>query len=186
MSDRFFHFLVPPATCQRSRGRSTLHTLKFTSDLNSDKLRSGGIPIDELAKNFSQHMNPPTELPWQFDMDAYTSDLLFNNVIPPETTDVTLNLDFTRPFTIDKIDEVKCHIHSRSLRSARGADDMSYQRILEIELDDLAALFNECIHSLSCPSARWLVTILVGIQKKGKPIDVADSYCIIVLDCSSS
>lgn len=68
------------------------------------------------------------------------------------------------------------------MNSARGVDGVSYREILQIESDDRAPLFNSCVSTAVCPS-KWLVTLLVGIQKKGKPADKADSYRIIALEC---
>ena len=51
-------------------------------------------------------------------------------------------------------------------------------RLLDIPNNDLVALFNLCVSEGAIPS-QWMVTLLVGIQKKGKPADNPKSYRII-------
>lgn len=80
------------------------------------------------------------------------------------------------------MDDAKALIRARSLNTARSVDGLSYRQVMSIESDDLAMLFNECVSAGVCPS-KWLVTLLVGIQKKGKPVDKANSYRFIALEC---
>lgn len=76
---------------------------------------------------------------------------------------------------------LKDHLRKHSVDSSTGEDETSYADLLEIPIDDLSALYNECTARGDAPSI-WFMTALIGILKRLKPHDDPDSYRLIALE----
>ncbi|OBZ76827.1 hypothetical protein A0H81_02948 [Grifola frondosa] len=126
-------------------------------------------------------MNPPASPPPHFDVTTQGVARLLAAVTPARTRDETAARCFSRPFSLGDIEEVKAHIRSQCLGSARGADRLAYEDILAIPNEDLVLLFQECIARLDAPS-EWLVAILTGVGKKGKDLMDLNGYRTIGLE----
>ncbi|EIW60653.1 uncharacterized protein TRAVEDRAFT_119579, partial [Trametes versicolor FP-101664 SS1] len=86
-------------------------------------------------------MNPPLVLPPQFDHLEHALNRLTTNSLPRNTIDTSTGAHFSRPFSVEEIDAVKTHIRSHNKASARGADGVSYDEVLQIPSERLCELF---------------------------------------------
>ncbi|KAI0348897.1 hypothetical protein OH77DRAFT_1375933, partial [Trametes cingulata] len=90
-------------------------------------------------------MNPPTELPPQFNPLAHAANRVHASSTPASTEDTTAGQHFSRPFSIDEIDAVKDHIRRNCKGAARGLDGIGYDDVLAIPSQQLLDLFQACI-----------------------------------------
>nr|GAT54355.1 predicted protein [Mycena chlorophos] len=132
--------------------------------------------------SFQRRVNPPDVLPEYFNPVHYERVLEFVRSIPRRTMDRTIQRYFSEPCTEADIERVKARLRKKSPKSGKGIDAVTYAQIRSIPNDVLARLFNECLERCDAPQ-RWLVTILIGILKPGKPPGDTESYRMISLEC---
>lgn len=101
--------------------------------------------------------------------------------MPDHTVDTTPEQFFSAPFTEEDIAEAKDCLSKHPQNSAKGLDQISYSLICELENEDLCMLANQCILDLDAPSA-CLITILIGLLKRGKPKDDPNSFRTVGLE----
>ncbi|KAJ7167375.1 hypothetical protein C8R43DRAFT_877688, partial [Mycena crocata] len=105
------------------------------------KKRVARVTSEQLRDVFQTRLNPPEMLPPEFNRDERERHKHLADLLPARTVDTTPNQTFSRPFTIEDIEEVKCHIRKHNIKSAPGMDRVSYRKILEIPNDILVQLF---------------------------------------------
>ncbi|KAK7023208.1 hypothetical protein R3P38DRAFT_2779963 [Favolaschia claudopus] len=141
-----------------------------------------GVTPSQLHLSFKKRSNPPDELPDYFDPRLHAIIAQLCRTIPPRTRDRTANGIFSRPVTEKDIGRMKKKLRSRAHRSACGIDDVSYAKILTIPNEVLVFLIETCVRDCDAPQ-RWLVTILAGFLKQGKPVDDPDGYRLVAKEC---
>ncbi|KAK7051923.1 hypothetical protein R3P38DRAFT_2762385 [Favolaschia claudopus] len=141
-----------------------------------------GVTPSQLHLSFKKRSNPPDELPDYFDPRLHAIIAQLYRTIPRRTRDRTSNDIFSRPVTEKDIGRMKKKLRSRAHRSACGIDDVSYAKILTIPNDALVFLIETCVRDCDAPQ-RWLVTILAGFLKQGKPADDPDGYRLVAKEC---
>ncbi|KAJ7168127.1 hypothetical protein C8R43DRAFT_861291, partial [Mycena crocata] len=82
------------------------------------KKRAARVSAEQLRKVFETRLNPPEELPPEFDREERERHQRLANAIPSWTSDTTPQKTFSRPFTITDIEEVKLHIRKHNIKSA--------------------------------------------------------------------
>ncbi|KAJ7864655.1 hypothetical protein B0H13DRAFT_1574580, partial [Mycena leptocephala] len=125
------------------------------------------VTLEQLHDSFKSRLNPPDDLPEQFDADLHEIVQKLNATIPKVTTDRTSGEFFTRRITIKDIQEIKKKLKKKSVRSAVGIDDVSYAKIMTIPNDALLTLFHACLDSyrlvgLECCLLKILTLLLDG------------------------
>jgi Reverse transcriptase (RNA-dependent DNA polymerase) len=66
-------------------------------------------------------------------------------------------------------------------RTSTGPDGISYESVLKMRNEELQILVNECLRERDAPTT-WLTTELIGICKRGKDKEKADSYRAVGLE----
>ncbi|KAI1795322.1 hypothetical protein LXA43DRAFT_854706, partial [Ganoderma leucocontextum] len=103
---------------RRANLRSVLDSLSdqsFWRSLHSflsDKPRQPRVTAGQLHASFVTRMNPPTQLPADFDHLQHMLHKLYAAALPQHTEDTTDGRFFSRPFTLDEVDAVKMHIRT--------------------------------------------------------------------------
>ncbi|KAJ7876022.1 hypothetical protein B0H13DRAFT_1578463, partial [Mycena leptocephala] len=82
------------------------------------KNRAAQVSAEQLREVFESRLNPPEMLPEEFDLDERERHQHLVDMLPAQTSDMTPNRTFSRPFTIKDIEEVKVHIRRHNLKSA--------------------------------------------------------------------
>lgn len=104
--------------------------------------------------------------------------------MPDETVDGTPEKFFSGPWNIEEINALMIHLRFKPVDSATGfgGRDMSYSFILQIPVEHVKELYDECILLRSTPRI-WLTTILVGVLQRSKSRLEPTNYRIIALEC---
>jgi hypothetical protein len=95
--------------------------------------------------------------------------------IPDRTPDDTPDRIFSEPFNKEEMAEAKDHLRQHPPTSSKGYDRQSYANVYDLENDVLCKLVNRCMRDNDAPSI-WLLTVLIGLLKQGKPKDDPNSY----------
>jgi hypothetical protein len=97
--------------------------------------------------------------------------------LPSVTVDISSDGVFSCDWQVEEIEWAKAHVKEHSLSSARGMDRVDYSTVLEIENDEICALFNDCMAHCDAPSV-WFTTTVVGVpkQRKGEPSVNLEAY----------
>ncbi|KAJ7106409.1 hypothetical protein C8R43DRAFT_823907, partial [Mycena crocata] len=82
------------------------------------KKRSPQVTADELHDTFKARLNPPQVIPEHFDIDARRLNEILSSAIPQRTPDRTPNKIFSRPFTIQDMENIKVRIKRHEAKSA--------------------------------------------------------------------
>ncbi|KAK7042220.1 ribonuclease H1 [Favolaschia claudopus] len=114
------------------------------------KQRTAQVSAEELREVFESRLNPPQIVPEEFDKDERERHQNLCDMLPSSTPDTTPHRTFSRPFTIEDIEEVKLHIRKHNIRSAPGIDRVSYRKILQIPNDILVELFQASVLGIIC------------------------------------
>ncbi|KAF5381226.1 hypothetical protein D9757_007888 [Collybiopsis confluens] len=104
-------------------------------------------------------------------------------LIPDENTDETEDGIFSRDIDEDEVADGKAHAYEHNLDASPGCDETTYRIILNIPNDVLAKFLNECVTKKKAPS-KWLLALVIGILKLGKPADDPAGYRLIVMECT--
>jgi Reverse transcriptase (RNA-dependent DNA polymerase) len=151
---------------------------KYVCDWLDVKKKPPQVTLNDIKKTFESRMNPPTHFPSSFNRVEWELNQTSADAIPPTTIDRTEGLYFSRSFSLEEIEQVKIHIKKHSSNSAKGNDNVSYTEIGSIPNDELQKLFQSCMDNLDCPNA-WLITIIIGVLKRGKLAHDPESYRLI-------
>jgi hypothetical protein len=154
---------------------------KVAKGMMTPKRPQSGFSAEALKDVFVTRMNPVLPMPESFDKERFDLNQSLNNAMPEHTVDVTPDLIFLTPFSEEEMGEAKDHLRQHPPTSARGYDQKSYADVCDLENDALCDLVNRCIHGNDAPSI-WLLTVLVGLLKRGKPKSDPNSYRTIGLE----
>ncbi len=125
--------------------RSLQHWWKIVDDLGGRRLNDEGVTADQLYEVFKKWLNPPEELPVDFDKFCLGWDRMSAKDIPQVTTDRTTGRYFSTDVGDDNVVRVKTHTRKTGAESSHGANGVDYDLILEIPNEDLVKLCNECL-----------------------------------------
>ncbi|KAF5387244.1 hypothetical protein D9757_006858 [Collybiopsis confluens] len=165
---------------QAAANNSALFWKKFVV-LAQGKTADQPVPIDQLKKTFQERMNAPSSLPELFDATLHARYVEEANSIPLHTADKTPDQLFDTPFSDGNIEDAKVEIDKHPTNSASGIEQIHYRDIIAMDTQLLCKLINEAIRSSDSPSV-WIISIIIGILKKGKSPGDPNNYRTIVLE----
>ncbi|KAJ7915957.1 hypothetical protein B0H13DRAFT_1584298, partial [Mycena leptocephala] len=99
-------------------GKSSKPFWKLVRGWTDNKPTKPRVTLEQLHDSFKSRLNPPDDLPEQFDADLHEIVQKLNATIPKVTTDRTSGVFFTRRITIKDIQEIKKKLKKKSVRSA--------------------------------------------------------------------
>lgn len=139
------------------------------------------VPVSEIKDSFETRMNPPVQLPPNFDGEALADARLMNDAIPSVTIDHSEEGFFSRAFGLDEIAWSKEKAQEHTGKGTPGIDRSTYKLYTQIPSEALRELFNQCVLRQDAPHL-WLVTLLAAILKAGKsPLD-PESYRLVGME----
>ncbi|KAF5385079.1 hypothetical protein D9615_000996 [Tricholomella constricta] len=145
------------------------------------KSRPPQVTAQQLHTVFRARINPPPVPSSTFDADAYAQTLAFYRFIPPTTLDRTPEGFFSLPISLGELQWAQRKLARDNLRSACGADNVSYTTIARIPNGDLLSLLQHCIDLRRAPGP-WLYTVLVGVLKRRRNPANPNDYRLIGLE----
>ncbi|THG92752.1 hypothetical protein EW026_g8259 [Hermanssonia centrifuga] len=145
------------------------------------KPRSAKVTADQLREVFLPRMNPPVSLPPAFDSARHAVNHFWASHLPDRTHDSSRAASFSRAITLEEIAAVKNHIRKHTINSAKGADRIGYNTILNIDNEELRVLYQSCIDNCDAPT-EWLTSYLAAIGKRGKDLSDPSNYRTIGLE----
>lgn len=154
---------------------------RVAKDIMGTKKTTSNFSAEALKNVFEKRMNPIVPMPETFDPMRMQYNHTLAAAIPEHTIDTTPEHFFSAPFTVEDVAEAKDRLSKHPENSARGWDQVSYTHLCELENDDLCLLANQCVSELDAPSA-CLLTILIGLIKKGKPKQDPESFRTVGLE----
>jgi hypothetical protein len=139
-------------------------------EFSDGKRRTAEFGVDELAEVCVARMTAPQPMPPSFCTTSLASAERSYASLPSSSLDRTPERFFSEPWSQEEITSLMLRIAEKPYNSSTGFDgkEMGYSLVLRIPSEQLGRLFNECVALRATPQI-WLTTILVGIQKPGKP-----------------
>lgn len=154
---------------------------KFYRELADPRPKPPLVSLQSLRDCFQRRMNPDPVPPDTFDRAQACFVPLAAATLPCPSEQSISSQELNAPLSCEDIAWAKAHIERHSPTSSCGLDHVSYKEILEIDNSLLCDLLNKCIQEHDVPLI-WLTTRIVGILKKDKPRDKADSYRTVGLE----
>ncbi|KAJ6591001.1 hypothetical protein DFH09DRAFT_975319, partial [Mycena vulgaris] len=148
---------------------------KVAKGMMAPRQPQSGFSAEVLKDVFVTRMNPVSPVPESFDTARLDLNHALNEAMPEQTVDTSPDLIFSTPFTEEEMEDAKDHLRQHPPTSAKGYDQQSYVDVCDLENEDLCTLVNRCIHGNEAPSV-WLLTVLIGLLKRGKPKSDPNSY----------
>ncbi|VDC04957.1 unnamed protein product [Peniophora sp. CBMAI 1063] len=140
------------------------------------------VALSALHSVFRKRMNKPPVPPQTFSRAAELAARVQARDLARIVPDIEPDDTFTREVDAREVALLKADVKKQGLDGAPGFDGVLKSSIMNMDNDDLARLFNECIRQQDAPSV-WLKTVVIGIMKKGLPEGDANSYRTIGLEC---
>jgi hypothetical protein len=76
---------------------------------------------------------------------------------------------------------MKKKLRKKISRHSTGIDEVTIAKIMTIPNEALVQLYQTCADELDAPQ-QWLVILLIGILKQGKPVDDPESYRLVSME----
>ncbi|KAF5349004.1 hypothetical protein D9758_012717 [Tetrapyrgos nigripes] len=140
------------------------------------------VSASDLMEVFMPRVNSTFPLPASFDVDQYNLNEFLASAILVLTIDTTSEQFFSQMFDVPDIEEAKADLGKlHPGHSAAGEDEVHYSDIWKMDSTMIMNLVNECLRKRDKPLI-WIISILIGVLKKGKKASDPNGYQAIALE----
>ena len=148
-----------------------------------ERPQAAQVTLAALAEEMQARINYLPVVPESFNVVQLEFNKALSEALPKETVDETENRNFSSPIQVEEIAWAKAHVQNHTKNAAAGIDNFSNVEILRTPNEQIRMMFQACLDRKSAPS-EWLVSVIIGIPKKGKDLRSPKNYRLIVLECS--